>query len=280
MIFFQQILRGFGQIMLQNNMLTGLLFIAGIAYGSINMALAALLAVLSATLLAKALKFDQGNLNEGIYGFSAALVGVAFLLFFKPIWITWLAVIVGGGLAAVLQHVFSKVKLPAFTLPFVLVTWLAFILANQMLPSMMAHASNPILLPKDYFMFPLLGFGQVIFQGSWIAGAVFLLAVAINAPLAAVYALAASTLTGIIALSLGQNIQDIAFGLLSFNAVLTAIVFAGPTKSDAVWCLLAVLFTLAISMLMRMHLAHLPQLTFPFVAASMIGVLLKRVIKI
>lgn len=280
MIFFQQILRGFGQIMLQNNMLTGLLFIAGIAYGSINMALAALLAVLSATLLAKALKFDQSNLNEGIYGFSAALVGVAFLLFFKPIWITWLAVIVGGGLAAVLQHVFSKVKLPAFTLPFVLVTWLAFILANQMLPSMMAHASNPILLPKDYFMFPLLGFGQVIFQGSWIAGAVFLLAVAINAPLAAVYALAASTLTGIIALSLGQNIQDIAFGLLSFNAVLTAIVFAGPTKSDAVWCLLAVLFTLAISMLMLMHLAHLPQLTFPFVAASMIGVLLKRVIKI
>lgn len=53
------------------------------------MALAALLATASATLLAKLLKLDEQNLNDGLYGFSAALVGVALLLFFKVHWLVW-----------------------------------------------------------------------------------------------------------------------------------------------------------------------------------------------
>ena len=102
MKFVCQVLTGFGQIMLQNNALTGLLFLIGIAYGSINMALAALLATASATLFAKLLKLDEQNLNDGLYGFSAALVGVALLLFFKVHWLVWVAVVSGGIIAALL----------------------------------------------------------------------------------------------------------------------------------------------------------------------------------
>lgn len=276
MKFVCQVLTGFGQIMLQNNALTGLLFLIGIAYGSINMALAALLATASATLFAKLLKLDEQNLNDGLYGFSAALVGVALLLFFKVHWLVWVAVVSGGIIAALIQHLFINLKIPVFTLPFILVIWLTLFLGGQFTPELLAPSSPIEMASNEYFAFSLLGFGQVIFQGSLVAGAIFFIAVFINSPIAALYALAASTASGIIALLLGVDTASVAFGLLSFNAVLTAIVFAGSTKIDGIWVLITVLLTLAISMAMLAN--GLVQLTFPFVAASMIGVFAKKLL--
>lgn len=93
MEFMRQVLKGIGQIMLQNNALTGLLFVVGIAYSSITMAIGTLVATSSATFTAKLFKLNAANLKDGLYGFSAALVGVAFLLFFQPHWLIWLLVI-------------------------------------------------------------------------------------------------------------------------------------------------------------------------------------------
>ncbi|HPB58408.1 MAG TPA: urea transporter, partial [Bacteroidales bacterium] len=77
------ILKGLGQIMLQENSITGLLFLIGIFYGSPLMGLAALLAVICGTSTAYLLKYDKKEIHQGLYGFSAALVGVATLLFLK-----------------------------------------------------------------------------------------------------------------------------------------------------------------------------------------------------
>ena len=53
------ILKGLGQIMLQENSVTGLLFLIGIFYGSIIMGLAALLATICGTVTAYLLKYDK-----------------------------------------------------------------------------------------------------------------------------------------------------------------------------------------------------------------------------
>lgn len=79
------LLKGIGQIMLQENSLTGLLFLIGIFYGSIIMGLAALLAAICGTVTAYLLKYDKTEITQGLYGFSAALVGVAAMLFLKPL---------------------------------------------------------------------------------------------------------------------------------------------------------------------------------------------------
>lgn len=278
MEFCKQVLKGFGQIMLQNNAITGALFLLGIAYCSLTMATAALLATVVATLFAKVSKFDNSNLSQGIYGFSAALVGVAMLLFLNNEWSTWLIIVASGVLAAIIQHLFFKVKLPVFTLPFILVTWLVIFLAGKFAPELLSSASSIVLNSSQFFEFPLLGFGQVIFQGSAVAGLLFFIGVFVNSPIAALYALAASTLAGIAALYLGMDAQSVAFGLLSFNAVLTAIVFAGPSKADGIWVLISVALTLAISMWMLSN--QLIQLTFPFVAASMLGLLLQKTVNL
>lgn len=98
------LLKGIGQIMLQENSLTGFLFLIGIFYGSWTMGVAALLATICGTATAILLKYDQTEINKGLYGFSAALVGVATLLFLKPLFISWIILIIGSALATVIQH--------------------------------------------------------------------------------------------------------------------------------------------------------------------------------
>ena len=56
------ILKGLGQIMLQENAVTGLLFLIGIFYGSFTMGAAALLAVVCGTTTALLLKYEKSEI--------------------------------------------------------------------------------------------------------------------------------------------------------------------------------------------------------------------------
>lgn len=74
--------RGIGQIMLQNSTWTGLFFLAGICCGSYLMGIAVILAVSAGNFTAILLKYNNDEVNNGLYGFSAALLGVALICFF------------------------------------------------------------------------------------------------------------------------------------------------------------------------------------------------------
>ena len=270
----KRILKGLGQIMLQENAITGLLFLAGIFYGSAAMGAAALLAVICGTLTARVLGYDAAEIDSGLYGFSAALTGVALTLFFKPVPIIWGAIVLASALAAVVQRFFIKRNLPVYTLPFVLVTWLAIYLLWNFTPDLSAVPSAPGDSPVAPFLFAVKGFGQVIFQEKPVSGALFFIAVFISSPVAALYGLAGAMLSGILSSYLGAPAEITGAGLYGFNAVLCAIVFSGPRIRDGVWGLISVLISLAISLLMLRH--GLVQLTFPFVAATVISLILKR----
>jgi urea transporter len=264
--FLTTLLKGMGQIMLQENVFTGALFLVGIFYGSLYMGLAALLAVLVGTLTAKTLSFDQGATNSGIYGFSPALVGVALLFYFESTVIVWVAVIVGSVLAAMLQHWFSIKKIPVFTFPFIVVTWaILYFLRNIVPVSAPASLTSPVVLPHD-FAFALRGYGQVIFQGSTFAGAAFFIGVFICSPIRALYGLVAALIAGILAGFYGGATDGIVMGLFSYNAVLCAIVFAGNKIIDGLWVLSAVVLSLVVSFAMNVY--NFTPLTFPFVAGT------------
>lgn len=103
-----------GQIMLQENQMTGFLILIGIFYGSFTMGLATVLATICGTATAFLLKYEKSEIDKGLYGFSAALVGVAILLFFKPVLLSWLLIILGSSLATIIQHFFYKKKNTCF----------------------------------------------------------------------------------------------------------------------------------------------------------------------
>ncbi|MNU83698.1 Urea transporter [compost metagenome] len=267
------LLRGLGQIMLQENAATGLLFLIGIFYGSSLMGIASTLAVCCGTMTAQLLRYDKTEIEKGLYGFSAALIGPALILFFEPVFVVWLAIITGSIAATILQHLFIVKKIPVFTLPFVLVTWgIIFLFQNWYLvaPSELLSAAIPV---DQDFTFALRGFGEVIFQGSLFASLAFFIGVYIHSPISALYGLAGALLAGVLSFWFSAPVGEIGMGLFSYNAVLCAIVFAGDQVKDGVWVLISVALSVAIGLTMYHY--KLIQLTFPFVAASCITLVLR-----
>ncbi len=266
-------LKGVGQIMLQDNPWTGLLFLVGIFCGSWVMGVAAIVSVVTGTLTAKLLRYEEGEINSGLYGFSAALVGVALTCLFQPTVIIWLAVILGSAVATIVQHVFIVRKVPAFTFPFILVTWLFLAIVHY---SPALALTQPVIIDQSFnnsLGVLTRGYGQVIFQGSIWAGIIFFIGVMINSPIAAVYGLIGAAISGLLAYGLNEPMGDIYIGLLSYNAVLCAIALAGKRAMDAVLALIATV--LSVFIMIQMRRMSLPVLTFPFVLGTWITLALK-----
>ena len=89
--------------MFRDNPLTGLLFLAAIAWGSFaagarEVLVAGVIAVVIATLTALWLRVESLPLNAGLYGYNGVLVGLALATFVAPGALLWAYVILGAGL--------------------------------------------------------------------------------------------------------------------------------------------------------------------------------------
>lgn len=278
------ILKSFGQIMLQENRWTGLLFLVGLFLGSWQYGVASLLAVVVGNATAMVFKFDQDEIRAGIYGFSAALVGVVLPFLFEMTGLIWLLVVVGGSFAAILQHFFIQKKIPAYTFPFILVSWLLIFGIQQYTST---AASSLVQWGVDFKGYEILllgtkAYGQVIFQGGIWGGILFFIAVFIHSKVGAVYALLSAYLGALLGMLFGFPQQAVEMGIFGFNPVLTAIVFAGPKLKNAVWILIGVVLTFLVQMiLLETNVLSLfgGVLTFPFVAGTWLTLILKKCIQ-
>ncbi len=272
--FFESCLRGLGQIMLQNNPITGLLFLIGIFVGSVPMGFAALLSVVVGTLTAKILKFNSQETEAGLYGFSAALVGVALLIFLKNEWVAWLLMVVGNFFSAWIQNFFNQRKISVYTLPFVLVTWGILFFCNHFLPELISVTTTTSVEKLDFYSFILRDFGQVIFQNHLGAGALFLLGIVVNSPKSAVYSLVFSTVAAVLSWKLFSNTIDFQQGLLGYNVVLCTIALMNDKKWNFAWIAFSTVISMLISYIF-IQFQWIP-LTFPFVLSTVFSLKIKE----
>ena len=77
------LLRGVGQVMLQNNPITGLLFLVGIFLNSYEDGLTALLGLVVATVAAYLLGADRTLISNGLFGFNGVLTGITLSVFLQ-----------------------------------------------------------------------------------------------------------------------------------------------------------------------------------------------------
>jgi urea transporter len=269
------LLKGIGQIMLQNNFWTGLFFLAGICLDSLWAGCGAIVAVIIGTLTAKVLKYDNEEINSGLYGFSPALVGVALTCLFQPTTVMWVAMVVGSVLATLIQHLFIKKNIPAFTFPFILVTWFLLIVAHYYPTLIQSQPGATNTGANDYLALFAHGFGQVIFMSNIWSGVLFIIGILINRPVAVLFAFVGIALSSLIANQLREPINDIYLGLFSYNAVLCAITFAGKKAGDLLMAFLAIVFSVLIMIFMRR--LDIPALTFPFVLATWLTLVIRIV---
>ncbi|WP_239374217.1 urea transporter [Snodgrassella gandavensis] len=286
--FIDVILRSYGQVMLQNNPLSGLIFLVGVILGGYSagkpqIGLACLLAVTSANVVAYLYQLNHKAWQQGIYGFNACLIGIALPTFCENSLYLWCSIVLAAILSVFITQAFDTILqqwcLPCLTTPFVLTTWL-FLLAT---PSLSALTLQPPATSGAQFssysllhLVPdsILGIAEVFLFNSTLAGIIFLAGLAVNSLKIAIYALAASVLAIGIAVLYGGQIAIISLGLYSFNAILTAITLATFSSNQDVKTSFYIVFGIILTVFTQAALTTLlkpfaiPVLTMPFILVS------------
>jgi urea transporter len=294
-------LRGAGQVIFQNNPLTGLFFLAAIVWGAvaggqIDIAIGAVVALVIATSTAMLLESDEDTLNQGLFGFNGVLVGAAVPTFLADGAAMWFILIVGAAVSTVTMLAVSKVmktwETPALTFPFVLTTWFLVLGAYSfghlpivsMGPPALPHAAAAVAEPMtavDLFVAWLKGPAQVFLINNPVSGALVLIGLLVSTPWAALFAALGAAVALAVSLGLGASLGSINAGLYGFSAVLTAVAlgctFYKPSLRVAGYALLGTIFTVMVQGALDAAVAPIgiPTFTAPFVFVTWLFLLPK-----
>lgn len=257
---------GIGQVMFQENPWTGLLFLAGIFWGSYEchvpqVAWGAAVGTLASTIAGYLTTPKSTDGEAGLYGFNGVLVGCAFPTFLANTWLMWVALIFCSMLTTwvrnAMNNVMSPWKVSSYTFPFVFLTWL-FCLAAHMLGGLEATGLPAASLTEklagsldmsfgSLVIYWLKGISQVFLVNSWVTGIFFLVALAVCSRWAAAWAAIASAIALALAILFKAPASDISAGLFGFSPVLTGIAvgctFYKPALRTALWAIAAVVAT-------------------------------------
>lgn len=270
--------RGVGQVMFQENALSGLLMLAGLACGSWQAAVLALSGNAVGTLTAYLADFDREDIRRGLYGFNGTLVGIAVGVFMKIGMWTILLLILGAALSSLLYRRWPmRGVIPPFTAPFIIVTWCLLGLVHWQSPELLlpAPVAVPEVVPDVHGAF-CRNLGQVMFQGatSW-SGALFLLGIMVGSARSTIAAVVGAAVP-LMFFFLGMgDYAEYNAGLLGYNAVLCAMALGVDRRPDAMWATLSVVLSVFMQVLgMRCGLVTL---TAPFVLSVWLTMMLRNV---
>ncbi len=293
--FGDAVLRGVGQVMLQNNSYTGLLFLLGIFYNAALLGAAVLVGTAVSTATALLLQLDRAQLRAGWFGFNGALTAMALLYFFQSDVRVWVYVLCAAAVTTVLMAALLRLlatwQLPALTAPFVFTT-LCFVLASARWGQLHATQQLPTSgrLPQGARIEGVVSLGtlaegvfngvaQVFFQGNVVTGILFTLGLLVSSRVAAASALLGSLAGLLVAWGLGAAEPAMRVGAYGFNSVLTAIVLCDVVRvlsaAAAAYALLAALATAVVYAAVSAAFEPLgmPALTLPFVLVAWVFVL-------
>ena len=137
--------RGVGQVMFQNNALSGLLMLVGVLLNSWQMALLAIAGNVVSTLAAYFSGYSREDIRNGLYGFNGTLVGIAIGVF-MPITVASLLLLVAGScLSTWIARLFGLQRLVSgFTTPFIISVWILLVACNWMMPSLLLPSGDAV----------------------------------------------------------------------------------------------------------------------------------------
>lgn len=258
--FIRAWLAGFSQIILQSNSLGGLAVMAGIGLNSVPALLSAAVGSLVAYLTGLLVAADRQHLDQGMYGYNGALIGIAGYTFLPFDVVSLVALTLASVLSALIMKALLKHPgLPVFTTPFITTFWIVTLFVGYTSPAGVAGAQNWLDLCA-------LGFGQVLFQDSPLSGLLVAVGLALTSPRAFGWSLIAILLSVAFAMLIGCNPDLIKSGLYSYNAVL--VVLALLTQSGRRGWTLAVAILLSVVATALLRLTDIPVLTAPFVLVT------------
>jgi urea transporter len=265
------LLNGFSQIFLLNHAGCGLLVLLAILIGAPQLLGGALLGGCISMLTAQRRGYPQADIDAGLYGYNGILLGllVGTQFNWSPLWP--LLIVLGAGLSSLVLAPWMRCMrerqwLPAFTSPFVALSWLLLCLAQ---PLQLQLHSDPVTTVHSLDWLTSLqallrGLGQVIFLDKPLAGLCLWLGLLLADRRAALWALLGSAAGLGLALQQGWEQHSALAGLYGYNAALAAIALSQVHRRP--W---APLLGIVLALLLQPGFGALglPPLTMPFILA-------------
>lgn len=288
-------LKGFSQVMLMENALSGGLILLGITIHSPLLGLMALISSIVGTLTGHFIEGDKPAIRQGLYGFNSLLCGIAVMLFLQNDWRLLIAPI-AATMAAVLMFYLSKFlgkwKVPVLTFPFIIVTWTGLLAAytikglhinSEFVASSPAKWNLPIKGTPNFFLGLIKGVGEVFIIDSLWAGSLILIALFVAGWRFGVYAVGGTFISWITALLLGVDTELLDLGLYNYNAVLT-IIAVGLLLDGKRYFPLVGIFAAAITVPISAGVDllldpfGLPALTSPFIISTWLFLAIRKAV--
>lgn len=260
--------RGIGQVMFQNNALSGLLVLIGIFLNSWQMGVLAVSGNIISTLTAHFSGYGRDDIKNGLYGFNGTLVGIAVGVFMELSIGSLLLMAVASCISTWIARLFSfQRSLPGFTAPFILSVWMLLGFCTWIMPDILlvSDAVNDTTQGINYFQTFSFGIGQVMFQGNIWTGLLFLAGILVNSWTAAFYTILGALLPLPLAILLGIDAETLNMGLMGYNGVLCAIALGDRALKSLVWTSCSVLLSTLLQII-GMNL-EITTLTTPFVVS-------------
>jgi urea transporter len=223
--FIDAVLRGLGQVVFQNNSLTGLLVLLAISVNSFVYAGAALFGAVVSTYTAMLLRIDNRLVRDGLFGFNGALTAIAMVAFSSkefahgdpPSALLTLYVGLAAGFSTILARAFAFMirndRVPGLNFPYCVATILllgALHGFSGLGAGTVGHASPLSLGTHVYANDTWLcgigtGISQIFLQDNWLTGIVLVAAIAVNSPIAAAAVVAGSAMAVAVGCLLGVS---------------------------------------------------------------------------
>lgn len=265
--FVEIILRGISQVFLLNNVITGILFLAGVFYNSWRMGAGAVIGVLVGTFTALLLKYNRDDINQGLYGYNSTLVCLAIFYFFGFTVPSGIAAFLGAILAVFITNVMRhRWKLPTFTAPFIVSAWvvMAVLLIFRIIPLQ----TSPLPDAGKLEIIPALSssVGQVMFLEDGISGIILFIGILVSSRICAFYALLGTAIGVAVAFACSFPLSMMNLGLFGFNGVLCGIALSGKKWHHVVLAIASIVVSVFI--MFGMSRLGIITLTAPFVMST------------
>ena len=275
--FAEIILRGISQIFLLNNVITGILFLAGAFYNSWLIGIGVIIGVLTGTVTALILKYKRDDINQGLYGYNGALVGLATVYFFGFSMPSVIALFFGAIVSSIIMHCMIKRKFPPFTAPFIISTWIvmAIVLTLKIMPlkaTQLPNASNVEIIPALS-----RGIGQVMFQENIFTGIILFIGILVCSRISALYALLGTGIGVVVSFMCSFPLSMITAGLFGFNGVLCGIALSGKKWHHGILAIASIV--VSVFVMFGMSRLGIITLTAPFVISAWLVLLVSNALR-
>ena len=239
--FLDSVLSGFGQIVLSDNPVTGLLVMLGIYLGAPSQLLTALVGACAASATAYLIGVDKFLVRHGLYTFSGAVVGLGISLWGYTVTAAYPQLLIyaaaGGAVSVIvtagINAFLAKWEAPSLSVPYCVTLMMlipALLHMQNMNPQLYSLPQLGQVIealgtmdPYTFFASTIAGVGEICFQAGIPSGICLLLGLLISSRVDTIVAIVCAALGTGFAVALGLPADHIAIGLYGFNAALVGM---------------------------------------------------------